>query len=131
MSKKRLITPKEAKALNDAFTERCELISKMITKRPDNRSSWYSLKDLRAYLDYAEAQAKLNGVKMNGIRVYCGAYPEKNGKAGYSTSFIVPTMKRELDGEENGDGSGSCDIPGGDGMNFGGTGIPPGANYPQ
>ena len=58
MSKIRgLITPKEAKKLNDAFTERCELISKDITKRPDNRSSWYSLEDIKTYFFAVEIYA--------------------------------------------------------------------------
>jgi hypothetical protein len=126
---KGIITPKEAKQLNDAFTERCELISKDITKRPDNRSSWYSLEDIKAYLKYAENQARELGYEMNGIRIYCGAYHTDEGKAGYSTSFIVPTAKI-ADGKDadNSDGS---DIPDGDCLNKGNTGWPPNANYPQ
>jgi hypothetical protein len=126
---KGIITPKEAKQLNDAFTERCELISKDITKRPDNRSSWYSLEDIKAYLKYAENQAIELGYEMNGIRIYCGAYHTVEGKAGYSTSFIVPTAKI-ADGKDadNSDGS---DIPDGDCLNKGNTGWPPNANYPQ
>lgn len=125
---KGLITPEQAKTLNDAYTKRHQLISDNITMRPDNRSSWYSLEDIKNYLTLAEAQAKELGYEMDGIRIYCGAYPEDNGKAGYSTSFIVPTIN-ESNGE---DGSGSSpDMPGGDGLNFGGHGDPPGANYPQ
>ena len=130
MSKiKGLITPKEAKTLNDAFTERCELISKNITKRPDNRSSWYSLEDIKAYLKHAESQAKENGHEMNGIRIYCGAYPEVKGKVGYSTSFIVPTADIP-NGKDGGNGNKS-DIPDGDALNRGNQGDPPDANYPQ
>lgn len=125
---KGLISPEEAKALNDAFTERCELISKDIVGRPDNRSSWYSLKDLKRYLKHAKKQAKEQGYKLNGIRVYCGAYPTEGDQVGYSTSFIVPTAKI-VDGK---DGSGNTgDIPGGDGLNKGEEGDPPNANYPQ
>jgi hypothetical protein len=126
---KGIITPKEAKQLNDAFTKRCELISEEITKRPDNRSSWYSLEDIKAYLKYAENQARELGYEMNGIRIYCGAYPTTDGKAGYSTSFIVPTAKI-VDGKDGGGGDKS-DIPDGDGLNDGQQGDPPGANYPQ
>jgi len=130
MSKIRgLITPKEAKKLNDAFTERCELISKDITKRPDNRSSWYSLEDIKTYLRHAEAQAKELGHELNGIRIYCGAYPTVDGKAGYSTSFIVPTAIIP-DGKDGGNSDGS-DIPDGDALNKGSNGWPPNANYPQ
>ena len=130
MSKpKGVISPQEAKQLNDAFNERCQLISKDIVNRPDNRSSWYSLKDLKKYLRYAKKQAKKNGYKMNGIRIYCGAYPTVDGKAGYSTSFIVPTAIIP-DGKEGGNSDGS-DIPDGDGLNWGGPGWPPNASYPQ
>lgn len=129
MSKpKGIITPDEAKKLNDAFTERCELISKDITKRPDNRSSWYSLKDLRKYLKYAKKQAKKNGHKMNGVRIYCGAYPTVDGVVGYSTSFIVPTADISTGKDGNG---GNGDIPDGDGLNDGNNGWPPNASYPQ
>ncbi|TJY33914.1 hypothetical protein [Pontimicrobium aquaticum] len=124
-----LISPEEAKQLNDAFTERCELISKDITKRPDNRSSWYSLEDIKTYLQYAENQARELGYEMNGIRIYCGAYPTVDGEAGYSTSFIVPTAYMP-DGKDGSNSDGS-DIPDGDGLNLGQQGDPPGANYPQ
>ena len=123
-----LISPKEAKALSNAFTERCEFISKNITKRPDNRSSWYSLEDIKTYLEYAEKQAKENGHEMNGIRIYFGAYPTTKEGVGYSTSFIVPTA-RVIDGKDGGGGNG--DIPDGDGLNHGSTGWPPNASYPQ
>jgi len=129
MSKpKGVISPEEAKQLNDAFTPRCELISKDIVKRPDNRSSWWSLDDIRNYLDYAEKQAKELGYVMNGIRVYCGAYPTVNGEVGYSTSFIAPTAEM-VDGKDSGGGSG--DIPGGDPLNAGDPGEPPSGGYPQ
>jgi hypothetical protein len=65
---------------------------------------------------------------MDGVRIYCGAYPELKGQAGYSTSFMVPTSSNKI-GEE-GDGI-SHDISTADGLNFGGHGNPPGANYPQ
>ena len=126
---KGIITPKEAKELNDAFTTRCELISKDITKRPDNRSSWYSLEDIKAYLKHAETQAKELGYEMNGIRIYCGAYPSVKGQAGYSTSFIVPTA-HIADGKDGGNSDGS-DIPEGDCLNKGNNGHPPDATYPQ
>ena len=125
---KGLISPKQAKVLNDAYTARCELVSRDITKRPDNRSSWYSLEDIRTFLDLAEAQAKELGYEMDGIRIYCGAYPDENGEVGYSTSFIVPTSSNKI-GEEG--GGESNDVPGANGLNHGGNGVPPGANYPQ
>jgi hypothetical protein len=120
---KGLIPPKEAKKLSDAYAPRFELISKSIGKE-DNRSSWWSLDDIRAYLDYAEKQARELGYEMNGIRVYCGAH----GEDGLSTSFIVPTA-RLIDGKDG--GGGNADIPQGDGLNDGENGWPPGAGYLQ
>lgn len=125
---KGLITPAEAKKLNDAYTERCQLISKTITNKPDNRSSWFSLSDLRDFLDTAEAEAKDLGYEMDGVRIYCGAYPTTKAGVGYSTSFIVPTSTVGFG--ECGDGE-SHDIPAASGLNKGNLGIPPRANYPQ
>jgi hypothetical protein len=125
---KGLISPTQAKELNDAFTVRCELISNQITKRPDNRSSWYSLDDLKSFLASAESQAKDLGYEMDGVRIYCGAYPTEKGEAGYSTSFIIPTASNKIG--ELADGS-SHDISDADGLNKGNAGIPPSANYPQ
>jgi hypothetical protein len=130
MSKpKGVITPEKAKELNDAFNTRCALVSKDITKRPDNRSSWWSLEDIRHYLDYAENQARELGHEMNGIRIYCGAYPNEKGKAGYSTSFIVPTAKI-IDGKDVALKTNS-DIAEANPLNEGGHGWPPYASYPQ
>lgn len=129
MSKpKGLIKPEQAKALNDAFTSRCELISKDIVKRPDNRSSWYSIKDLKKFLKYARKQAKEQGYTMNGVRIYCGAYPTEGDEVGYSTSFIVPTAEM-FDGKDGGSVNG--DIPDAEAFNKGNTGWPPNASYPQ
>ncbi|WP_412985545.1 hypothetical protein [Pontimicrobium sp. IMCC45349] len=126
---KGIVSPKELQELNDNYTSRWELITRDITKQDDNRSSWWSLEDLRAYLDYAENQAKELGYTMNGIRVYSGAYPEVDGQPGYTTAFIVPTA--DIPEGKDGGGSGNNDIGDADGFNGGGNGKPPGANYPQ
>jgi len=126
---KGIITPKEAKRLNDTFTERYLLISKDVVKRPDNRSSWFSLEDIRAYLKYAETQAKENGYEMNGIRIYNGAYPFTKDGVGYSTSFIAPTA--DIPNGKDGISGDNSDIPDGDCLNRGQDGWPPQANYPQ
>ncbi|VAV82820.1 hypothetical protein MNBD_BACTEROID02-890 [hydrothermal vent metagenome] len=130
---KGVISPSEAKILSQAFNTRHRLISDSIVKRPDNRSSWYSLSDMRNYLDYAENQAKELGYTMNGIRVYLGAHVLTKQGAGLTTMFFVPTGQKAVsEGSmlnisliEDGD------IPEGDGLNGGGPGVPPGANYPQ
>ena len=127
---KGLITPERAKILNDAYTARCELVSRDITKRPDNRSTWYSLDEIENFLTSAKAQAKELGYEMSGIRIYCGAYPDDGGEVGYSTTFIVPTTSGKI-GEEIEDDGNNPDLPGGNGLNYGGNGKPPNANYPQ
>ena len=130
-----LITPSEAKTLDRAFNTRHQLISDSIVKRPDNRSSWYALEDMRNYLNYAEKQAKDLGYTMDGVRVYLGAYPEVRDQVGYTTMFFIPTgyqitseggMTLSKAAIQKGG-----DISGGDGLNMGDNGIPPGANYPQ
>lgn len=120
-----LITPEEAKKLNDDYTVRCELVSKEVVGKPDNRSSWFSVKDIKKFLKYARKQAKENGYKMNGIRIYCGAH----GEDGYSTSFIVPTA--DIPQGKGGNGNGKSDIPDANGLNGGDPGFPPSASYPQ
>jgi hypothetical protein len=131
---KGIITPAEAIVLDKAFNTRHQLISDSIVKRLDNRSSWWSLADMRAYLDYAEAQTKDLGYTMDGVRMYLGAHPNDAQGVGLTTVFMVPTGEKSL-----AEGSmintmhpgHSHDIPGGNGMNDGGQGIPPSANYPQ
>ncbi|RSK40230.1 hypothetical protein [Mangrovimonas spongiae] len=131
---KGVITSKEAKTLDAAFNSRHELISDSIVKRPDNRSSWYSLEDMRNYLDYAENQAKELGYTMDGVRIYLGAHANEGDQVGYTTMFLIPTGTKNL---EEGSSSplptlkGSGDISEGDGLNNGENGEPPSANYPQ
>lgn len=131
---KGLITPAEATVLDEAFNSRHQLISDSIVKRPDNRSSWYSLTDMRNYLSYAEKQAKDLGYTMDGIRVYLGAHANTANEVGYTTMFFIPTGTKTL-----AEGSmfnvskqlGGGDIIGGNGLNGGDPGDPPGANYPH
>lgn len=131
-----IITPEEARTLDQAFNSRHQLISDSIVKRPDNRSSWYSLEDMRNYLDYAEKQTAGMGYTMNGIRVYLGAYPDVKDQVGYTTIFFVPTGYQAtsqgnmtfLNFSTQG---GKGDIPGAPGFNDGDMGNPPSANYPQ
>lgn len=134
---KGIITPAEATALDKAFNTRHQLISDSIVGRPDNRSSWFSLTDMRDYLDFAENQVKDLGYSMNGVRIYLGAYPDTANEVGYTTMFLVPTgHKAKAEGSMNLLNSMTLqgenpDVPGGIGLNRGGEGDPPGANYPQ
>lgn len=129
-----LITPAEARTLDQAYNSRHKLISDSIVKRPDNRSSWYSIEELEAYIAYAKKQAGELGYTLDGLRLYEGAYPDSNGQVGYTTMFFIPTGTRNLSEGSTSPVStttGGGDIPGGDGLNGGGEGDPPSANYPQ
>lgn len=134
-----LIKPAEIKTLTQAYDPRYEAINNAIFEGVDggdNRSSWYSLEDLRNYLTIAEQQAKELNFKMDGIRLYPGAHPAEGNRPGYTTFLFVPTgspmtsegkmLNFTLQG-----GGGSPDIPGGPGLDHGSQGIPPGRNYPQ
>jgi len=132
---KGLITPSEAKTLDHAFDTRHQLISDSIVKRLDNRSSWYSITDMRDYLNFAENQAKDLGYTMDGVRIYLGAHPDVKGQVGYTTMFFIPTGNKSLSEGNmlffNTALQKGGDIPGGFGLNNGPTGNPPEANYPQ
>lgn len=128
-----VITEAQGKVLDAAFNTRHQLISDSIVNRPDNRSSWYSLQDMRNYLSYAEAESTKLGYTMNGVRIYLGAHPNEGGLVGYTTMFLVPTGTKGVS-----EGSmlnfllqGGGDIPGGPGLNDGDDGDPPNANYPN
>ena len=131
---KGVISPEEAKTLDQAFNSRHALISDSIVKKPDNRSSWYSLEDMKNYLKYAENQSRELGYTMDGVRLYLGAYPSTPKNVGYTTMFLVPTGTKSIS-----QGSmlnltlqgGGGDIPGALGLNGGNDGEPPNANYPQ
>lgn len=125
-----LITPDQAKELDANYTQRYNLVSRDITKRDDNRSNWFSIEELEAYIAHAKAQAKNKfKVELSGIRIYNGAYEAENDKGGYSTVFLIPTSENSLGKDGNGDDH--PDIQGADGLNFSDPGDPPGANYPQ
>ncbi|MBJ7879964.1 hypothetical protein [Gelidibacter salicanalis] len=133
---KGLITPEQAKILDEAYNPRYKLISDSIVTMQggDNRSSWYALGQVRDYLIYAENQAKELGYTMNGVRIYLGAHPNHNGKAGNTTMFFIPTgIPHTADAsmfnfslQEDGG-----DIPDAEGLNMGTDGRPPSASYPQ
>lgn len=131
---KGLISPREARALDQAFNSRHELISDSIVNRPDNRSSWYSLEDMTNYLKYADSQATAQGYTMDGVRVYLGAHEDVDSIVGYTTMFFVPTgYKKVAEGSTSlfTTAQKSSDLTGGSGLNNGGLGDPPPANYPQ
>lgn len=130
---KGLITPAEIKALDQAYNSRHTIISDSLIKTPDNRSSWYSLEEIESYITYAKQQADSLGYTLDGLRLYAGAYPDTKEGPGLMTMFFVPTGSKNVS-----EGSmlttvqgGGNDIGGADGLNKGGDGSPPSANYPQ
>ncbi|RIA09912.1 hypothetical protein OE09_1758 [Flavobacteriaceae bacterium MAR_2010_72] len=133
-----VITPAQAKVLDANWTRTRKNAVDGAAGRPDNRSAWWSLDDINNYLVYAENQAGSLGYKMDGIRVYLGVYSGNapNGRADYTTMFIVPTGKKSH-AEANFNflnsvvQNGKSDIPGADGFNGGDPGQPPSSNYPQ
>ena len=87
-----VITQDKAKGLNDAWTAKnTSKFSKGASMKfeNDDRSFWWTIEDIRNYLDYSENIAKENGHVLNGLRVYLGAYPN----TGKTTLFMVPTIK--------------------------------------
>lgn len=130
------IKPSEAKALNQNFIKtRSNAIDKAIGKQ-DNISSWFSLQDLKAYIEYVESEGVKKGIEITGIRAYLGAYAEGNpnpNKKNYTTVFFVPTKKRapSVGAMSASSGTHDPDAEDVDGLNDGQSGIPPGAPYPQ
>jgi hypothetical protein len=129
------VEPAEMKTLNNSYNERHGIINKALGI-VDNRSSWYSLKDMRQFLDYAEFKASTGEHKMDGVRIYLGA---KSGNKGLTTMFLVPTSSSVKIQDTYSKGSifnfnlraGGGDIPGAGGMDYGGQGNPPGSGYPN
>ena len=132
------ITPKEITTLTQAYDARYKLISKTFFSNEahgDNRSSWYSLEDLRKFLDDAEKQAGTLKYNMDGVRLYLGAHPTDGETPGYTTLLMVPTGIPMTSEEKMVDlpqkGGVSPDIPETNGLDHGHNGRPSSANYPQ
>ena len=129
---KGIIKPAEAKTLDTAFNSRHKLISDSIVGRPDNRSAWWSIEDMEAFIKLAKAQSTELGYDMNGIRVYLGAHADEGKEVGYTTMFMVPTGNPSVSqGKALSAPPGNGDVPGGNGLNEASGGNPPSANYPQ
>ncbi|WCO00416.1 hypothetical protein [Psychroserpens ponticola] len=133
---KGIIKPDQIKTLTKAYDPRYNLINDSIFKGEkdgDNRSSWYSLEDLQNFITLAQKQAGDLGYTMDGIRIYPGAHQQEAGKPGYTTFLLVPTgylntSEGSMLSMQKGGGD---DIDGGNGLNNGDNGKPPGSNYPQ
>ena len=95
---KQLISQDLAKDFNQRYIrERSGIIEQSIN-RLDANAAWYSIEELESYLYYAKCEAKKSNKEINGIRFYFGVYPNDtvtyHHKAGLTTIFLSPTMKR-------------------------------------
>lgn len=133
------ITKDEAIELNQNFIKtKGKALDKIVEKlnnkpkEKDAISSWFSIEELQSFID----DCKKEDSNVNGFRVYFGSYGDKkNVKKNLSTVFIVPTKEIVKQGESGKDGIESvtydADITELGGLNYGGTGFPPSAEYPQ
>jgi len=127
------ISVNRAKMLSNNYTARYDSISRII-KKEDNRSTWYSLKELKTYIAYIEAQGKEQGYAVDGIRFYLGAYSADNKnpkKQNETTIFLAPTGKK-INANVNKskrESLASPDILTIDAYNFGDPGWPPHKEY--
>lgn len=95
---KGVITVEEALALNNNWTKfRKPAVDSCITAQTqgeikiDDRSVGWSVKDIKDYLVFAEAESKKIGYSMDSIRVYLGVYGANSpNKAHFTTMFIAP-----------------------------------------
>jgi hypothetical protein len=97
---KNTITVKEASVLATNFNTRHEAMSELIGK-PDNRSSWYSLSEIKEYIAYIENEGATKGLDVDGVRIYFGAYNEDRGN--YSTLVFVPTIRAKTTDNNKGE----------------------------
>lgn len=113
-----VITPTEAQELNDNWTDLRKGANDRAAGQSDNRSSWYSIQDLKDYIALVEDE----NPDATGIRFYLGVETTKEDPKGLTTIFIIPT--EEIEGENK-------DIATATGLDRGTNGVPPGAPYPQ
>jgi len=138
-----LIKPQEAKELNQNFIKtRSKELDKIVEretgkpKEKDAISTWFSIDEIKEYIAFVESEGKLKNITVNGLRIYFGAYSKNEKKASkkaLSTVFLVPTqpIAGSMQKDSLGGGDGGSDIEDIDGLNTGGLGFPPSAEYPQ
>ncbi|MBD3889652.1 hypothetical protein [Olleya marilimosa] len=112
------ISASEAEILSDAWTKLRQEANNNAAEQEDNRSSWYSLEDMEAFIK----MIKDKNPNVNGVRCYLGVQTDKANPKGLTTIFMVPT--EDVNGK-------NIDIKGADGIDRGQGGMPPGAGYPN
>ena len=129
------ISSAEAYSLNQNFVKtRAKAIDVAIGKK-DAISCWFSIEELKEYIDFVEQEGKAKGIAVNGLRIYFGAYSKNDNnpiKSNLSTVFLIPTQSKKNSVSENESlAPPSTDITEIDGLNDGQYGDPPSAVYPQ
>ncbi|WP_289046120.1 hypothetical protein [uncultured Olleya sp.] len=112
------ITATEAEELNDAWTNLRKNANDTAAGKPDNRSTWYSIEDMEAFIE----MIKNENSGVNGVRCYLGVQKTDQDPQGYTTIFMVPTERN---------GNTNQDIIGANGMDRGDGGMPPDQGYPN
>jgi len=98
---KGVITAASAQDLNDNWTRERQAANdsaaRQYGRNKDNRWAWWSLEDMRDYLNYAENQSDSLGYTMDGVRMYLGVYAPNAGQAkkNLTTMFMVPTVTKK------------------------------------
>ncbi|GAA3604915.1 hypothetical protein Q4Q39_09085 [Flavivirga amylovorans] len=97
---KGLLKQDYAKELNNNWTKyrkpAVDSCAAMGGHKEDDRSVWWSSKEIRNYIKYAKKQADSLDYKITGYRVYLGVYGQEAGpeKCDLTTMFLVPTGKK-------------------------------------
>jgi len=121
------ISIKDARILEQEYVKtRANSLNTILKKKgliesEDVRDVWFDLEALKDYIAYVEQTAAKKGITKNlGLRVYFGAYPDKQeyeDKRGKATVVFLPTHSSYGSENEN-----FSDL---DGFNWGGGGWPP------
>ena len=115
-----IITANEAKQLSDNWANLRKAVNDSVAYGgEDNRSSWYSIDDMKYYIAYAQ-----DTLGANGIRLYLGV-DSSQGSGGLTTIFMVPTQFGASPKAP------SIDISTANALDRGTNGTPPGQGYPN
>jgi hypothetical protein len=99
---KKCISVEKAKALQFKWKESRAKDIDLAQGYQDTREFWYSVKELKDYLDYVLSESKSQGIDEPGVRIYFGAYPKSSARKSYATVFLAATKGRliPIEGED-------------------------------
>lgn len=101
---KGLINVDQASNLESNYlSKRQQILNGSTEYSEDTREFWWSIDELESYICYAKEQANKQGKKVNGFRIYLGAYPLdiSTDQVGQNTIFMVPTELKTDDGTKS------------------------------